>query len=87
MASYKIIWKNSAVRELKTLDKQLIPKILLKAESLENNPFPQNCKKLHGVESVYRIRIGDYRVIYQVDTRKNIVTIYHVRHRKEAYRK
>jgi len=44
-------------------------------------------RKLQGTNKLYRIRVGDYRIIYQVDTNKNFLTIYYVRHRREAYRK
>ncbi|MBU1035702.1 type II toxin-antitoxin system RelE/ParE family toxin [bacterium] len=44
-------------------------------------------KDLLGIDNFYRIRVGDYRVIYQVDTNKDFLTIYYVRHRREAYRK
>lgn len=87
MASYEIEWKHSAGRELKYVDKQYIPKILKVVESLRANPFPLQHRKLRGAETSYRIRVGDYRVIYQVDLEKKLVVIYHVRHRKEAYRK
>ena len=49
--------------------------------------FPQQHRKLRGSERVYRIRVGDYRVIYQVDTKTKNVIIYHVRHRREVHRK
>ena len=87
MASYKIEWKRSAERELKVIDKRYIPRILQAIESLTENPYPLHHRKLLGVESSYRIRIGDYRVIYQVDIEDKRVVIYHVRHRREAYRK
>lgn len=87
MASYEIEWKHSAEKELKGIDRQYIPQILEVVESLTNNPFPLQHRKLHGVASSYRIRVGNYRVIYQVDLEKKLVVIYHVRHRREAYRK
>jgi mRNA interferase RelE/StbE len=66
MASYEVEWKTSAVRELRGIDKQYIPRIIETVESLSNNPFPSQHRNLHGVEASYRIRVGDYRVIYQV---------------------
>lgn len=87
MASYEIEWKHSAEKELRSIDRQYIPRILETVESLADNPFPLQHRKLHGVESSYRIRVGDYRVIYQVNLEEKLVVIYHVRHRKEAYRK
>jgi mRNA interferase RelE/StbE len=86
MASYEIEWKGSAERELRGIDRQYIPRILEAVETLTENPFPLQSNKLRGGELSYRLRVGDYRVIYQVDLEKRRVDIYHVRHRKEAYR-
>ncbi|MBT6229117.1 MAG: type II toxin-antitoxin system RelE/ParE family toxin [Candidatus Scalindua sp.] len=69
------------------MDRQYIPKIFDAIESLAKNPFPVQSKKLKDSESCYRLRVGDYRVIYQVDTQHKFVIIYHVRHRKGAYKK
>lgn len=87
MASFDILWKVSAEQDLKRLGRQYIPKILTAIEALSENPFSARCKKLKGAESSYRIRIGDYRVVYQVNTKGKTVTIYHIRHRREAYRR
>jgi mRNA interferase RelE/StbE len=86
MASYEIEWKGSAERELRGIDRQYIPRILEAVETLAKNPFPLQSNKLRGGELSYRLRAGDYRVIYQVDLEKRRIDIYHVRHRKEAYR-
>jgi len=86
MAFYKVEWKSSAERELKGIDRPVIPKIIEAVDLLTQNPFPPQSRKLLGVESSYRLRVGDYRVIYQVDASEKTVVIYHIRHRKEAYR-
>lgn len=87
MASYEIEWKHTAEKDLRNIDRQFIAKILEAVEALSTNPFPTNYRKLKDSENFYRIRIGDYRVIYQVNSHEQLITIYHVRHRKEAYRK
>lgn len=87
MASYEIEWKSSAERDLKAIDKQFIAKILQAVESLGDDPLPLQARKLHGVEHSYRIRVGVYRVIYEVERGKRLVVIHHVRHRKIGYRK
>ncbi|PIU23419.1 MAG: hypothetical protein CO103_01395 [Chloroflexi bacterium CG_4_9_14_3_um_filter_45_9] len=69
------------------MDPQQIPRIIQAVESLTDNPFPSQCRKLRGSERDYRIQVGDHRVIYQVDVKTKVLTIYHVRHRREAYRK
>jgi mRNA interferase RelE/StbE len=87
MDSYEIRWKRSAERDLRNIDPQQVHQIIKAVESLVDNPFPPQHRKLRGSERDYRTRVGDYRVIYQVDIKTKIVIIYHVRHRKEAYRK
>lgn len=86
MASYEVIWKRSTERELRNIDPQQIGRVLQSAEALGRNPFPPQHRQLRGSDREYRLRVGDYRVTYQVDTAARIVTIYHVRHRREAYR-
>jgi len=87
MDYFKIEWKHSAERELRRIDKRYIHRIIKAVESLDVSPFPSRHRKLHSVESSYRIRVGDYRVVYRVDSEDKRVIVYHVRHRKEVYRK
>jgi len=87
MDSYEIQWKSSAGRDLRKIDPQQVSRIIKAIESLVDDPFPPQCHKLRGAERNYRIRVEDYRVIYQVDTKTKVVIIYHIRHRREAYRK
>ena len=87
MASYKIEWKQSAQKELKKLQKKTISRILQAIETLTDNPHPPGSRKLHGAEYTYRLRAGDYRIIYSIYS--NILTIEIVRigHRREIYRR
>ena len=55
--------------------------------ALEENPRPHGCVKFEGSKNEYRIRIGDYRILYQVDDSKKVVTIARVNHRRDSYRK
>jgi len=87
MASYKIVWKNSARKELKRVDREVIPKILKAVEALAINPFPADVKKISGSEHSYRIRIGDYRIVYNVASSLLIIEIIRVGHRKDVYNK
>jgi len=66
MGIYRIEWKPSAVKELTKIDRNYIPHIIKTVEALSKNPFPSGVRKLHGVEHSYRVRAGDYRIIYQV---------------------
>ena len=87
MNSYDIQWKKSAEKDLLGSDYKQIPRIIKSIESLAKNPLSKQYRKLQGTENFYRIRVGNYRVIYQVDNQANILIIYYVRHRREAYRK
>jgi len=83
--SYKIFWKTSAERDLRRLNARHITKIVKAIEGLIITPFPKQSRKLRGAERAYRLRVGDYRVIYEVDTKTKNIIVYHVRHRKRAY--
>jgi len=85
MASYRVALTSSAERELKGLSKQLIARIISRLEDLAFNPRPQGCKKLHGGDREWRIRIGDYRVVYTIDDTKLMVEVTRIRHRSEVY--
>ncbi|AFZ34132.1 addiction module toxin, RelE/StbE family [Stanieria cyanosphaera PCC 7437] len=87
MASYKIEWKQSAKKELKKLDKQIIFRILQAIEDLADNPYSSGSKKLIGSDSIYRIRVGDYRIIYNIKSSVLTIEIIKVGHRREIYRK
>ncbi len=86
MASYKIIWKKSALRELYNIRKDAIPRIVVAIESLVKNPFPSGVKKLSGSERIYRLRVGNYRIIYELEQDVLSIHIIRIRHRKDAYR-
>jgi mRNA interferase RelE/StbE len=66
MADYKVVWKRSAVKELENLPAGMAGKIVSNVEQLAENLFPAGTRKLVGSENLYRIRVGDYRVIYDI---------------------
>lgn len=86
MASYKVEWKNSAYKELQKLPRPIITRVVAAVSELSNEPFPHGVKKLIGSEFSYRIRIGDYRVVYEVFESRLIIEIIRVRHRKDVYK-
>ena len=86
MASYRIEWKNSAYKELQKLPRPTIVKVVAAISDLSNDPYPSGVKKIIGSERSYRIRVGDYRVIYEIVEDKLIIEIVRVRHRKDVYR-
>ena len=87
MDSYKIWWKRSAEKDLRSIDKQHIPRLIEAIEPLSKDPFPVQHRKLYGTNISYRIRVGDYRIVYQIDSKKRLITVYHIRHRKDIYRR
>ena len=76
----------SARKELQSLHSAIAIRILDKIEILSSEPRPPGSKKLSGPGSLWRLHVGEYRVIYDIDDRNVVVDVSVVRHRKEAYR-
>lgn len=85
MASYKVKWKRSAVKELRDLPKDAVERILKAVEQLSGNPYPVGVRKLVGAEHTYRIREGNHRVLYAVTASSMVVKVFRVGHRKDVY--
>ena len=84
---YAVLLESRAEKELKALPEQTLRRIDIKLQALSLNPRPRGAAKLRGKESEgWRFRIGDYRILYQIDDKENIVRIYRIKHRREAYR-
>ena len=86
MPEYAIVFARSARKELQALDQTIAKRVLRRIEALGATPRPPGCIKLEGSENLWRIRIGDWRVIYGVDDRRRVVDISVIRHRRDAYR-
>lgn len=86
MSDYAVIFARSARKELESLSALIINRVISKVAALQNEPRPQGCRKLTGENNLWRIRIGDYRVIYMIDDRKKFVDVIAIRHRRDAYR-
>ena len=86
MASYKVAFKPSVEKDLRSLPPSVVARVLKHIEALKDGPFPRQSIKLAGAELLYRIRVGDYRVIYGIDRDNQQVVIHYVRHRRDAYR-
>ncbi len=82
---YTVKLKKSAEKELDYLPTRIHDKIINLLLSLKENPFPRNSKKLHGREG-WRIRVGDYRILYIIDESDRIIEVISVAHRKDVYR-
>jgi mRNA interferase RelE/StbE len=83
---YQVIFARSARQELEELPQRVAERILARIEALAENPRPRGCRKLHGPSQLWRLRVGEYRVIYAVDDSKRTVDILVIRHRSDAYR-
>jgi mRNA interferase RelE/StbE len=86
MPVYQVIFARSARQELEELPRRVAERILARIETLAENPRPRGCRKLQGSSQLWRVRVGEYRVIYAIDDNKHTVDIVVIRHRSEAYR-
>ena len=86
MDSYSINFRPSVEKDMRKLPKSLVSRVMKKIEDLGSAPFPHQVVRLSGVERLYRVRVGDYRIIYAVDSQAKQITIHYVRHRSEVYR-
>ena len=85
MESYKIGFRASAEKELRKLPTADLARLIERISALAGNPRPQGCQKL-SAEEKYRIRQGDYRIVFSVDDREKAVLIVKIGHRKDIYR-
>ncbi|PZP04586.1 MAG: type II toxin-antitoxin system mRNA interferase toxin, RelE/StbE family [Sphingomonas hengshuiensis] len=86
MAEYAIVFARSARKELQALDHSAAARIFKRIEALALELRPSGVKKLEGSLDLWRIRIGDWRVVYRVSDRERLVDVIAVRHRRDAYR-
>lgn len=86
MESYRLLIKRSAAKELEALPRKDLARIAAKIERLAGNPRPPSSEKLSGEEK-YRLRQGDYRILYSIDDPSLTVTVVKIGHRREVYRK
>ena len=85
MASYNVLIKPSAVKELEAIPRRDRLRIVTKLRALAGNPRPIGCEKLSGREQ-YRLRQGRYRIVYSISDPDQTVLIVKIAHRREAYR-
>lgn len=85
MAAYSILLRESVRKDLETIPKMDLQRIIQRIGSLAANPIPAGCEKLSGQEK-YRIRQGNYRIIYSIQDFELTVWVVKVAHRREVYR-
>jgi mRNA interferase RelE/StbE len=84
--SYELLIESRAEKDLKKLDPALFKLVVAEIKNLAGNPHPHNSKKITGSTNDWRLRVGDYRVLYEIDNKNRIVKIMRVKHRRDAYR-
>jgi mRNA interferase RelE/StbE len=83
---YEVLIERTAERDLQSLPSNILNRIAPRIKALAEDPRPSGCHKLTGSRNDWRIRIGDYRVVYEIDDKRKQVRIFRVRHRREVYR-
>jgi mRNA interferase RelE/StbE len=84
---YELIIKPSAEKSLDRIPKPTRKRILDALEALQTNPRPSGAMKMSGEENLWRIRVGDYRIVYEIHDGRLVVLVIRIAHRKDIYRK
>jgi mRNA interferase RelE/StbE len=82
---YRVALTASAEKELHGLPAKVVARIISRLEDLAETPRPSGCKKLKGGDNVWRVRVGDYRIVYEIDDAGKTVDVTRIAHRREAY--
>jgi mRNA interferase RelE/StbE len=83
---YRALLERAAERDLKQLSAKLHDRVIVAIQALAKNPRSPGCRKLTGTDNDWRIRVGDYRVIYEIIDDIRVIRVNRVRHRREVYR-
>ena len=86
VVKFEVQFLSSAAKEFRNLPQEIKKRAITKIDSLASNPFPKASKKLKGKNDFYRIRIGPYRVIFEIRNDENIILITRIRHRSDVYK-
>lgn len=84
--THRLVLTATAVKERERLDDTVRERIDRAIRSLAETPRPSGVKKLAGSQRDWRIRVGDYRVLYEIDDQQEVITIWRIAHRRQAYR-
>jgi mRNA interferase RelE/StbE len=82
---YSVEVKPSARKELEALPDEFLARVVRKLDALANSARPAGCRKLKGYKDQWRIRVGDWRVVYIIDDAAKLVSVTRVAHRREVY--
>jgi mRNA interferase RelE/StbE len=85
MASYRVSFRSSVYKDLRKIPRDDLKKIMAKIKSLSHDPRPHGCEKLSAQER-YRVRYGNYRIVYSIQDDESTVYIVKVSHRRDSYR-
>ncbi len=83
---HELLIERSAERDLDRLPEAVRGHVIAKISGLGKIPRPPGTRKIVGARSDWRLRVGDYRIVYEIDDRERIIRIWRVRHRREVYR-
>lgn len=83
---YTVTFRSSVAKDMRHMPQNMIERIKAVLRSLAENPFPEGHIKIKEYEHIYRVRIGNYRIVYEVQTKLRIIAVVYVRHRKDVYR-
>jgi mRNA interferase RelE/StbE len=86
MASFNLQWRASTKKDLRGIPREDVSRIVAAVAKLADEPLPHGSQKLAGSDRTYRIRVGDYRIVYELLHDAKVVEIQRVRHRKDVYR-
>lgn len=83
---YRVLLERGAEKDLSRLSSEIHDRVIAAIQALANNPRPPGCRKLAGGKNDWRVRVGDYRVVYEIADQIRVVRVNRVRHRREVYR-
>lgn len=84
--TYKVDIDRSALKDLQQLPRRIVLRIGARIRDLQDNPRPSDCKKLTDQDNLYRVRVGDYRMVYAITDEILYVLVVRIAHRKDAYK-
>ncbi|MEK7516395.1 MAG: type II toxin-antitoxin system RelE/ParE family toxin [Patescibacteria group bacterium] len=82
---YRVLLESRAEKDLESLDKIVQKRAVERLLLLQTNPRPAGSKRLVGSHNAWRVRIGDWRIIYEINDRTETVKVYRIKHRSKAY--